>query len=253
MILIDHPMPRKRTALAIHLTAGLVASGAIAIVLLGLWYPPPFASLSGGLRLLALAVAVNLAAPLLTAVVYRPGKPGLRFDLWVIGLVQVLALGLGTHVAHQARPIALVVTEHRAKVIHANEMSWHPRLMDLEHLPRFEGLPIAYAEPPHDRAQREALLFEILEGQPDIDQRSEYFEAMPHPDHPFWAGLPPLIDGTSRPTGHAGAIASVERRLGAGQVSRLKALPLLARRGEALLALDPDTGQAVAILGPGLD
>ena len=38
----------------------------------------------------------TVVGPLLTLIVFRAGKPGMKFDLAVIGLVQVAALAYGT-------------------------------------------------------------------------------------------------------------------------------------------------------------
>ncbi|HEY9033325.1 MAG TPA: hypothetical protein VIN71_05245 [Pseudomonadales bacterium] len=59
-----------------------------------------------GIKILA---AVDMVlGPLLTFLVYRPGKKGLKLDLAVIALCQFAALAYGLHSIHASRPTYLV-------------------------------------------------------------------------------------------------------------------------------------------------
>src|SRR5688500_14954122 len=60
-------------------------------------------------RLLGTMLIVDIVAgPLLTLILYRPGKPGLRFDLAMIGLLQILFLAYGLSTLWRSRPLFLV-------------------------------------------------------------------------------------------------------------------------------------------------
>jgi hypothetical protein len=61
--------------------------------------------------------------PLLTAVVFRTGKPGLRFDLVVIGVLQTAAVACGLYVVLQSRPIFLVGAVDRLVLVAANQVT----------------------------------------------------------------------------------------------------------------------------------
>ena len=52
-----------------------------------------------------------MLGPLLTLIVYRAGKPGLRFDLTVIGVVQASCLAVGVWIVHGERPLAIVYVD----------------------------------------------------------------------------------------------------------------------------------------------
>ena len=59
-------------------------------------------------------IAVDLVlGPLLTLIVFKAGKPGLKFDLAVIGLFQSVCLIAGTWVVYQERPLFFVYYEDR--------------------------------------------------------------------------------------------------------------------------------------------
>lgn len=87
------------------------------------WYPPPYFAASGGndLVLLILGVDVTLG-PLLTTAVFNPAKGmrKLRFDLVVIGCLQLTALAYGVYVMFTARPAYLVYAVDRFDLVMAN-------------------------------------------------------------------------------------------------------------------------------------
>lgn len=98
-------MPKTRwQAFSIHL--GLCA--ALYFVLLYLilfhWYPQPYFAADGGWQGIRLITGVDLVlGPLLTLIVFKPGKPGLRRDLTMIGVLQIVAIVWGTWLVYEQR------------------------------------------------------------------------------------------------------------------------------------------------------
>ena len=76
-------------ASGLHLAiSAAVAAGSLALIL-GLWFPGPLFEAAGGLGLLYLLVGVDVVlGPLLTMIVFKPGKPGLKLDVAVIGTLR---------------------------------------------------------------------------------------------------------------------------------------------------------------------
>ena len=110
-------MPREGAlrAATLHLLISSLVVGVFVAVVVLVWYPPPLLQGAGGARLVLLVAAVDVVlGPLATLVVYRKGKPGLAFDLAVIGLLQAGALAYGVHTAWISRPAYLVLAPHRA-------------------------------------------------------------------------------------------------------------------------------------------
>lgn len=106
----------------IHLVCSLAVALIAAALVFGLWYPPPYRSLSGGLHLFTLVVVVDvMLGPLATTVVSKPGKPvrEWRTDVALIALVQCAALGYGLWTLHQARPVYMAFELDRFRVVHA--------------------------------------------------------------------------------------------------------------------------------------
>jgi len=112
-----------------RLVAGLIhlslSAGIAAIVFLPLyffWYPDVLFEHAGGRDLFLLIVSVDVTlGPLITMVVYVPGKWGLRFDLVFIGTVQALALAYGVHVLFESRPVYIVFVKDRFELVRAND------------------------------------------------------------------------------------------------------------------------------------
>ncbi|MEQ8954325.1 MAG: hypothetical protein RL120_09345, partial [Gammaproteobacteria bacterium] len=79
-------------------------------VILVLWYPGILFNVDGGWTGLRIVIGVDLVlGPLLTLVVFKSGKPGLRFDLTCIGTAQAICMAAGMWIVYQERPLALVL------------------------------------------------------------------------------------------------------------------------------------------------
>jgi hypothetical protein len=102
----------KAPAFSTHLGISLAIFGVLAYLVVKVWYPDFFFQTDGGWQGLRLLLGVDLVlGPLLTLIVYRKGKPGLRFDLTVIGIVQASCLAAGVWIVHGARPLAIVYSD----------------------------------------------------------------------------------------------------------------------------------------------
>ena len=78
---------------------------AVLAFMLSLWYPGPLFEAAGGDRLVFILVAVDVTlGPLITLVIFKAGKKGLKFDLAVIASLQLAALVYGMHTVYVARP-----------------------------------------------------------------------------------------------------------------------------------------------------
>lgn len=103
-------IPRIR-AFLIHLGISFVTFLLLAYLIFVYWYPLPFFQTDGGWQGLRIIVGVTLVlGPLLTLIVYKPGKPGLKLDLTLISLAQVMALTWGVWTTYTERPVAVVYT-----------------------------------------------------------------------------------------------------------------------------------------------
>ncbi len=98
-------------AFAIHFSISLLIFFFLLYFILVQWYPEPLFSTDGGWKVIRIIVGVDLVlGPLLTLIVFKSGKPGLKFDLSMIALVQVLALSWGVWTTYNERPAAVIYT-----------------------------------------------------------------------------------------------------------------------------------------------
>jgi hypothetical protein len=61
--------------------------------------------------------------PLITLIIFKPGKWGLRFDLTVIGVLQVAALVYGLHAIAESRPVYITFVKDRFELVRAGELA----------------------------------------------------------------------------------------------------------------------------------
>lgn len=149
-------------AAGLHLALSAVVAVAVTALMLGLWYPRPLFEAQGGNELVMILVGVDVVAgPFLTLLVFKAGKPGLKFDLAAIALTQLAALAYGVHVVALARPAYLVFVLDRLEIVTAAELG--DELLAEARYPEFRAAPwtgprLAAADLPADPAEREQLI-----------------------------------------------------------------------------------------------
>lgn len=99
----------RMKAFSIHLGISSVIFLVLLFLLIFVWYPFPYFGADGGWQGLRIIAGVDMVlGPLLTLLVFRSGKPGLKLDLTAIGVLQAAALAWGIWTVHDQRT-ALVV------------------------------------------------------------------------------------------------------------------------------------------------
>jgi len=165
-------------ASGIHLLLSCVAVGAVLALMVTLWYPGPLFAIAGGIGIAALLAGVQVTVgPLLTLIVFKPGKKGLKFDLTFIALMQLAALAYGVHAAFVARPVYLVFAIDRFVLVTARDLD--PDELARATDPRFQRLPLGRpsniaAVMPSDQKERSDLLFSALAGK-DVELYPRYY------------------------------------------------------------------------------
>lgn len=115
-------MTRYKAA-SLHLAISVALAAMVLCVMFLLWYPGEYFKLMGGGGLILIMLGVDVClGPLLTLVVFKSGKKTLKFDLAVIGLLQLAALLYGNYVMFNARPILTVFSEDHFQVISASDI-----------------------------------------------------------------------------------------------------------------------------------
>lgn len=242
------PMTRWR-AFLIHLAISVAICVGVTFVLVGLWYPPPLFSAAGGHVLALTIIGVDMVlGPLLTLIVFKPGKWGLKFDLWCIGTLQATALAYGLYVMFESRPVYLAGAIDRFEVVAANQI---PRAQ-LERAPApyrrlsWTGYRLVGVALPTDPALRNELLDWILIG---IDAHQLPWLYVPYEQvagELAAAGRPPraLLTGVPEALRQAERLA---RRAGL-DLDQTVLLPLQARARWIAILLERDSGRMLGLV-----
>ena len=115
-------MRHRLRAGLIHLCLSAAIAALVFLPIYFIWYPDVLYESAGGRDLFLLIVSVDVTlGPLITTIVYVPGKWGLKFDLVVIGTLQCVALAYGVYVLFESRPVYIVFVKDRFELVRANE------------------------------------------------------------------------------------------------------------------------------------
>ena len=111
------------SASGVHFALSVLVATLVFLAIYFVWYPDALFSKAGGRFLFFLIACVDVTiGPLVTLIVYKPGKKGLKFDLVTIALVQAAALMYGVWVLYESRPAFVVFAKDRFELARANEI-----------------------------------------------------------------------------------------------------------------------------------
>lgn len=220
-------------AAATHLALSIVVIGGIALAAFLLWYPYALYRVAGLDRILLVMLAIDLTAgPLLTLIVYKAGKRGLKFDLTVIALCQVAFLLYGLHTLWGGRPVFLVATPDTYTLVFANEIDD----ADLARAAQPEWRRLSWTGPvpvgarmPDDPEQQRQAMEAFMAGGAGIERSPQRYL-------PIETVAPDLLRT-------AGDVPSTVpeadiRRTGRAREA-LRSVPVVSRRGDGLMLIDP--------------
>jgi len=110
-------------ASGIHFSLSLLIGLTAFCLLYFVYYPQPYFEPAGASKLVMLLLSVDvILGPLLTLVVFKSGKRGMRFDLAVIAGLQACALIYGLSIMWRARPIFVIAVVDRLELVYAGDI-----------------------------------------------------------------------------------------------------------------------------------
>ncbi len=168
---------KKIHAFLIHLITSIIIFIFFLGIVFFIWYPGPHYEIDGGLHILVIMAGVDIVlGPLLTLILFRPGKWGLKFDMTCIILMQVSALIYGAITIYEQHPAFMVFTVDRFSTIPIADVDFdkikYPELKRTFNI----GPVLALATFPEDREERQKLMFAVLGGEKDIDYRPDLYK-----------------------------------------------------------------------------
>ena len=233
-------------AAGIHVGITVVVAILVGMLLFGVWYPPPYFGAGGADHLMLVLVSVDLTiGPLLTPIVFKSGKWGMKFDLCVIALLQIVALGYGISVIAKSRPIFLVGNIDRFVLVPSNAIADADLAKGRAEPYRtrsWTGARLVGATIP-DEAARQQLISAALSGL-DIENFPEFYR--------------PYGDVAKELVQHAQQLDSLRKKPGAAGVlddwlarhdrapASVAWLPVVSRSYDLSMLIDSKTGEPLS-------
>ena len=164
-------------AFAVHLITSAIVVGSFLALTFFVLYPAPLFQVEGARLAVQVLLGVDIVlGPLLTLIVFKPGKRGLKYDMAIIIAVQLSAFVYGAHVIIKERPAIVSFAVDRFVVIpeaEIEEMAMD-KLDGQQVKLKAIGPTYVYAEMPENPAEH-GLLFGALEGGQDLERRPEFY------------------------------------------------------------------------------
>lgn len=172
----------KVKAFLIHLAISiLIATMSLVLVYL-VWNPAPLYTATGITKIFLLMLGIDLVlGPLLTFIVYKKGKKTLKFDLFVIGLLQLIALVYGLYHVYEGRPVWIAYNVDRFDLVRVNEIDTR-KIAQAK--PEFQILSntgpkyVAAVIPKDDKEVRQQILFDEIGYGIAPSQRPELYQPL---------------------------------------------------------------------------
>ena len=143
-----------------HLFFSLCVALCVVMLIFLCWYPLPLSKATGVTHIFLMMLAIDIVlGPFFTWLVYKDGKKTLVFDLTVIILIQISALGYGIYNIAQGRPVWVVYSVDRFDLVRSNELY----MKNIQQAPK------------KDPKQRNQDMFEEILGGVAISQRLERY------------------------------------------------------------------------------
>ncbi len=234
---------QKLRAFAIHFALSLAVIGTFILFIWQVVYTPEVMRLEGGYEIALLIFAVDLTlGPLLTFILYRKGKWGMRFDLVTIAILQLSAFAYGAWTLWIERPLYLTYVVEHIEVVPAEDIEGDPYTLPPELQPSpWHGPRLVFVERPTGKA-REEIMFDALGGGKDIYFYTKFYR-------PFRANLDHVRERAfsldairqKRPESVAVMEAAVQR-IGLPS-ERLLLVPINGHALEGAVIIDGDSGE----------
>lgn len=186
----------RKNAFLIHLGLSALVVGTVIVLVTIFWYPAPWMEVIGAKNVLRILITVDLiVGPCLTLMLYKPGKPGLIFDMCMIALVQIAALVYGVHTVFQERPYYVIFVKDRFEVLAYRDINAQDIKAAELQSKQWRQPIMAVAQMPTDEAERNRLIEEtVFQGKPDIHARPEYWSPYTENIAEVMAGSRPIDD-----------------------------------------------------------
>jgi hypothetical protein len=232
---------------ATHLAISALIATAVFLPVYFIWYPDVMFESAGGRDLFLLIAAVDVTlGPLITTIVFRSGKWGMKFDLAVIGILQVAALSYGVLVLFESRPVYVVFVKDRFELVRATQVPEENlekvRGSGKEHLPVL-GPQLVAAKLPTDPDEKFKMMISGIGGV-DVQSYPEYHVPYDSVRADVRASAKPLARLRELNPGEGAKIDSLIARTGKAE-SSIGFVPLRAGKVDLAVLVDTSNGDVL--------
>lgn len=113
----------KIKAASIHLLISLFLVLICFLLVYLVWYPQPLVQATGVGTLFLMMLGIDLIlGPAFTFIVYKKFKKTLKFDLFIIAIIQLGAMGYGVYSMYEGRPVWIAFAGDRFELVKANDL-----------------------------------------------------------------------------------------------------------------------------------
>lgn len=233
-------------AAGIHLLISLALVGCVLVILLCTWYPPAIMGISKADKLIYLLAGVDVViGPLLTLLVYKTGKPSLKFDLSVIAVLQAAALAYGLYIVWQSRPVFMVGLTDSFHLVYANEID--PNDLAQAKDERYKKLghgaaPLVGASMPINLGSQN--IFAAIAG---LQTKPRFFVSYDKVANELIEQALP-VNGNDETPATVGNAIKTWAKSNKKDIRNLRYLPILSSRGNGVMIMDTSTKRPLAPL-----
>ncbi|KAB0654413.1 type4 fimbrial accessory protein [Acinetobacter bohemicus] len=130
-------------AMGLHGLFSLVLLLAALFLVFKLWYPTPLDKAMGVTQVFWVILSIDLIlGPLLTFIIFNPTKKELKWDLFIIVLIQFSAYLYGLHTVAQGRPVFQVFVVDDIELVRKIDLKYEPTLkIDKAYYPHIFAQP----------------------------------------------------------------------------------------------------------------
>lgn len=239
----------RARAFASHLCFSTAIVSVVLAVVFFLWYPAPYFTAVGAWSIIRVLIGVDLVlGPLLTLIIFKPGKRLLIVDVAFIAIFQISALIYGLTVLYQERPYYAVFAIDRIHVLAQKDIPADARDTYPWMRKPAIGPIMASARRPQSFEEKQKLLEETVFGNaPDIERRPAYWVPLPQDLEALQDRAWPL----ELLRGAGETAAALVDELAAGRdddTSELGLYPIISTKTEAVAILDLATGELLQVV-----
>jgi hypothetical protein len=249
-------MKNRISAFLIHLLLSGVVAAIAVILVFWVWYPMPLHNAVGVTEIFLILLSVDIViGPMLTFIVYKPDKPSLKFDLTVIALLQLVALGYGINTVFQGRPAFIVFSKDRFEIARASDIDPDSASKALQNgnqtaqaswtSPRWVAA-VASSDPKRDQE----ILFSAVQGGPDWPLLPELFVPLTQVKEQVLKKARPLQE--LQQTSSKNTLLNAEMQdftpLQDWQDNRVKWLPLRGKVKDMVVLVDANSAAVIKIV-----